>query len=53
VVAVVLRGRMSTCQDITRRGSKRQKQVAHLARLLEAHSRWGLTDPTDIRQKFN
>lgn len=48
----VLRGKIWAYQDTTRRGSKRQKDLADIARLLEAHPRLGATVPEDIRQKL-
>lgn len=48
----VLRGKIWAYQDDTRRGSKRQKDLADIARLLEAHPRLGPTVPEVIRQKL-
>ncbi len=48
----VLRGKIWACQDDARRGSKRQKDLADIARLLEAHPRLEPTVPETIRQKL-
>jgi len=48
----VLRGKIWAYQDDTQRGSKRQKDLADIARLLEAHPHLGLTVPEAIRQKL-
>jgi hypothetical protein len=48
----VLRGRIWAYQDDTRLGSQRQKDLADIARLLEAHPRLGPTVPEAIRQKL-
>lgn len=48
----VLRGKIWAYQDATRRGSKRQKDLADIARLLEAHPRLGPSVPEDIRRKL-
>jgi hypothetical protein len=48
----VLRGKIWAYQDDTQRGSKRQKDLADIARLLEAHPHLGPTVPEAIRQKL-
>ncbi len=48
----VLCGKIWAYQDATRRGSKRQKDLADIARLLEAHPRLTPSVPAEIRQKF-
>jgi hypothetical protein len=48
----VLRGKIWAYQDDTHRGSKRQKDLTDIARLLEAHPRLGPTVPESIRQKL-
>jgi hypothetical protein len=48
----LLRGKVWAYQDDTRRGSKRQKDLADIARLLEAHPRLRPTVPEAIRQKL-
>jgi hypothetical protein len=48
----ILRGKVWAYQDITRRGSKRQKDLADIARLLEAYPHLQASVPTDIRQKL-
>ncbi len=48
----VLRGKIWAYQDDTRRGSKRQKDLADIARLLEAHPRLVPAVPEAIRQKL-
>ena len=48
----VLRGKIWAYQDDARRGSKRQKDLADIARLLEAHPRLEPTVPQAISQKL-
>ncbi len=48
----VLRGKVWAYQDATRRGSKRQKDLADIARLLEAHPHLVSIVPADIQQKL-
>jgi hypothetical protein len=48
----VLHGKIWAYQDDTRRGSKLQKDLADIARLLEAHPHLRPTVPEAIRQKL-
>jgi hypothetical protein len=48
----VLRGRIWAFQDDTQQSSKRQKDLADIARLLEAHPHLRPTVPEAIRQKL-
>jgi len=48
----VLRGKIWAYQDATRRRSKRQKDLADIARLLEAHPRLGSMVPEGIHQRL-
>jgi hypothetical protein len=50
--ADVLRGKVWAYQDTTRRGSKRQKDLADIARLVEAHPHLGPAVPEEIRRKL-
>lgn len=44
----VLQGKVWAAQDSTRRGSKRQKDLADIARLLEAHPQLRSSVPDDV-----
>ena len=48
----VLLGKIGAYQDDARRGSKRQKDLADIVRLLEANPRLRPTVPEAIRQKL-
>lgn len=48
----VLQGKVWAYLDTTRRGSKRQKDLADIARLLEAYPQLQASVPADIRQKL-
>lgn len=48
----LLRGKVWACQDATRRVSKRQKDLADIARLLEGYPHLESTVPEEIRQKL-
>jgi hypothetical protein len=47
----VLRGKVWACTDQTRRGSKRQKDLADIARLVEAYPALVTLVPPDVRQR--
>jgi hypothetical protein len=48
----LLQGKVWAYQDATRRGSKRQKDLVDIARLLEAHPALASKVPDDIRKKL-
>ncbi|MBI2189447.1 MAG: hypothetical protein HYU37_20310 [Acidobacteria bacterium] len=48
----VLRGKIWAASDPSRRGSKRQKDLADIARLLEAYPRLGPLVPDEIRRRL-
>jgi hypothetical protein len=48
----VLRGKVWAAEDPTRRGSKRQKDLADIARMIEAYPELGVLVPDAIRSKL-
>lgn len=51
-VVDVLQGKVWACQDSARRGSKRQKDLADIARLVEGHPELLPTLPESVRNKI-
>ena len=48
----VLQGKIWAVQDVTRRGSKRQKDLADIARLIEAYPALRSKVPSDVAQRL-
>ena len=49
----VLQGKIWACQDASRRGSKRQKDLADISRIVETHPALAASLPESVRKRMD